>query len=192
MNTLTNSGMSMNDIAMVGRETNDRHDDQHKKICLIDDELMKFMSEGYLMGEECFGESSIQFADRLMEFVSDEYIDCICYLKLARMAKTPRSRKLFKSIAVNEMQHSKQFAAAYFLITGKRYFPTKKTIGPAEVPSLYIQALRQSYLKESRDAVKYHLFARQCNDNCLKRMTEAASLDEKRHAQNILELIQNI
>jgi rubrerythrin len=159
---------------------------------LLDEETRQFMSEGYIMGSDCFGNSSNQYADRLMEFINDEYSDHLYYLMLARRSPTAYARRLFNGIAADELRHSKRYAAAYFLITGKRYFPTRNSIEPVVVPPSYIQALRQRYLAESRDAVKYRMFAQQTRDRCLTRIALATSEDEKRHAQNIMELIQSM
>ena len=99
---------------------------------------------------------------------------------------------MFREIAEDELRHSKRYAAAYFLITGKRYFPTRTSIEPVVLPASYLQALRDRYLAESRDAVKYRLFAQQSGDRCLKKIALDTSEDEKKHAQAIMELIQGM
>lgn len=157
---------------------------------MMDEEMRNFMAEGYIMGADCFGVNSRRYADRLMEFINDEYADSIYYSILAQRAPDNRARRIFRNFSADELRHAKRFAATYFLITGKRYFPTKTTIEPVKVPPVYEQALRQRYLSESRDAVKYQMFARQISDRCLKRIAVSTSIDEKKHAQTILELIQ--
>jgi rubrerythrin len=127
-----------------------------------------------------------------MEFINDEFSDHLYYMILSRKSPTPNSKMLFKNIAADELRHAKRYAAAYFLITGKRYFPTSDSIEPVVVPPSYIQALRQRYLAESRDAVKYRMFAQQANDRCLKKIALATSEDEKQHARSIMELIQSM
>lgn len=158
----------------------------------MDEETRQFMADGYIMGSDCFGNGSKQYADRLMEFINDEFSDHLYYTILSGRSKTAYARRLFKEIAADELRHSKRYAAAYFLITGKRYFPNRNSIEPVVVPQSYIQALRERYLAESRDAVKYRMFAQQIRDRCLKKIALATSEDEKRHAQNIMELIQTM
>lgn len=179
-----NTGMNN---AAEGMDVTQMPDDR-----MMDEEMRNFMAEGYIMGADCFGVNSRRYADRLMEFINDEYSDSIYYSILARRAPNNRARRLFRSFSDDELRHAKRFAAAYFLITGKRYFPTRSSIEPVKVPPVYEQALRQRYLSESRDAVKYQMFARQTNDRCLKRIAVSTSIDEKNHAQSILELIQEI
>jgi rubrerythrin len=158
----------------------------------MDDDMRQFMAEGYIMGRSCFGSGSKQYADSLMEFINDEYSDHIYYQILSRRSPTANSRRIFKQMSDDELRHSKRFSAVYFLITGKRYFPTRSTLEPVIVPPVYIDALRQRYIAESRDAVKYRMFAQQVNDRCLQRIAMSTSDDEKRHAQEIMELIQSL
>lgn len=159
---------------------------------MLDDETRQYLAEGYIMGRDCFGADSKQYADTLMEYVSDEYSDYLYYQTLARRAPTNSARRLFRAISEDEQRHAKRFAAAYFLITGKRYFPTRTTLEPVQVPSSYIQALRQRYLAESRDAMKYRTFAQNSRDRCLQIMALQTADDEKRHAQEIMQLIQSL
>lgn len=182
---------SLNDIAMMGRN-DDPAEMRMPDESQLDDEIRDFMAEGYIMGADCFGFRAKVYADRLMEFVKDEYRDYLYYTTLSRRAATASSKRLFRSLAADELRHSKRFAAAYFLITGKRYTPTPTSVEPVVVPAAFIQALRERYLAESRDAVKYRMFARQTNDRCLKRIALSTSDDERRHAQDILGLIQEM
>jgi rubrerythrin len=187
-----NDGKTIDVTSLTGTNSGSMGDPQLPDQSDLNQELRDFLSEGYIMSVDCFGSNSTQYADRLMEFINDEYSDHLYYQTLSRRSTTSGARKLFKSISADELSHSKRFAAAYFLITGKRYFPTRTSIEPVVVPPSYIQALRDRYLAESRDAVKYHVFAQQTSDRCLNRITEATSNDEKRHAQDILELIQRM
>lgn len=158
----------------------------------LDDATRDFMAQGYILGSDCFGKSAKQYADQLMEFIHDEYSDFLYYLQLSKKSSTASSKRLFKEISGDELRHAKRYAAAYFLITGKRYFPTRTSIEPVVVPASYLQALRDRYLAESRDAVKYRMFAQQVSDRCLKKIALDTSDDEKRHAQAIMELIQGM
>ena len=154
-----------------------------------DDELQLFMEQGYLMGPNCFSRESQAYAGRLMEYINDEYRDHLTYTTLTRRAPTSAARNIFRNLAADELRHARQFASAYFLITGKRYFPDRRTVTAPPMPP-YSQALRERYIAESRDAVKYRQFARETADRCLRRMAIDTSNDELHHAQQILSLIQ--
>jgi rubrerythrin len=155
-------------------------------------EMQQFMEQGYLMGPNCFGSDSQRYESQLKEYINDEFRDNMYYMILSRRAPTNNARRIFRTIAADEMKHARRWAAAYFLITGKRYFPTRATVEPVTVPSNYNMALRDRYMAESRDAVKYRQFAASTSDRCLKRMATDTSDDERQHAQDILALIQNM
>lgn len=157
-----------------------------------DAELRRFMDEGYLMGPGCFDKDSQTYAKQLMEYINDEFHDHIYYVTLARRAPTQTARRIFHEMAEDELRHARQWAAAYFLITGKRYFPTRNTIGPVNVPSNYSDALRERYMEEGRSALEYRRFASSVSDRCLRRMALETSDDERRHAQEIMRLIQHM
>lgn len=158
----------------------------------VSPEMQEFLAEGYLMGPNCFGSESVKYADQLVTYINSEYHDYLYYTALARRAPNARGRALFKSIAADEMKHARKWASAYFLITGKRYFPTRRTMGSISVNPDFNTALRERYMEESKDALKYRMFAQTSTDRCLTRMALEASDDERQHAQDILALIQSM
>lgn len=140
----------------------------------------------------CYGKSSEKYLQQLLEFINDEYRDYLYYNVLARKAPSGNARRVFRNIARDELAHARKFAAAYFLISGKRYMPTQATVEPVNVPSTYNQALRDRYLAEISDARKYRDFANAVDDSCLKALALRISEDEQQHAQLILEIIQTM
>jgi rubrerythrin len=155
-------------------------------------EMQQFMEQNYLMGPNCFGSDSQKYSTQIMQYINDEYHDYLYYTILSRRAPTANGRRIFRNIAAAEMKHARLWASAYFLIIGKRYFPTRSMVGPVKVPTNYSQALRERYMSESADALKYRQFAAGTTDHCLKRMATDISDDERQHAQDILGLIQNL
>jgi rubrerythrin len=155
-------------------------------------EMQEFMAQGYLMGPNCFGKDAQNYTNQIMAYINDEYRDSLYYSTLTRRSTAGNARRIFRNIASDEMKHAHRWAAAYFLVTGKRYFPTRGTVEPVIVPPNYNTALRDRYIAESRDAVKYRQFADATSDRCLKRMAIDTSDDERQHAQEILSIIQNM
>jgi len=158
----------------------------------MNEDMKNFLAEGYLMGPDCFGTASQIYAQQLMEYINDEYRDYLYYTILSKRSISANARRIFRNIAADELKHSRRFASAYFLITGKRYLPTRSTVNPIIVPASYNQALRDRYIAESKDAVKYRQFASSTTDRCLKRMAMDTSNDERSHAHEILALIQGM
>lgn len=140
---------------------------------------------------DCYGKSSEIYLNQLTEFINDEYGDYLFYTAMANKAPTQNARRIFRSMARTELSHSKNFGAAYFLISGKRYTPARAQAGSVQIPA-YDQALRQRFMAETRDAAKYMAFANSTNDRCLKKLAMDTSADERQHAQHILELIQTM
>ncbi len=133
----------------------------------------------------------MQYADTLKEFIMAELLDSRYYTILSQKAPNKETTRIFKNMANDEYKHAKRFAAAYFLITGKTYFPSYNELPPVIVPS-YKEALRDRYMAQSKDAIKYPLFAAQTTDPCLKHMAIKTGNDEEKHAEIIYELIENL
>lgn len=139
----------------------------------------------------CFGEGSMQYADTLKEYIRDELSDSRYYSILSQKAPNKEASRIFKNMANDEYKHAKRFATAYFLITGKIYFPSYNELPLVIVPP-YREALRERYFAQSKDAVKYPKFAAQTNDPCLKKLAINTGKDEEKHAENIYELIEDL
>lgn len=138
----------------------------------------------------CYGPDAMRYADTLKDFINDEYHDCMYYSALARRAPTACAQRVFRMIANDEKCHARKLAAAYFLITGKQYMPTRCTVDPVNIPCSYAQALRDRYIAEMQGAAEYRQFAAQVTDPCLKQLALDLAQDESQHAQLILEQIQ--
>lgn len=139
----------------------------------------------------CYGEESMPYADTIKEFIRDELLDSRYYSILATKSPTKEAAKIFGKMSADELRHARRFSAAYYLITGKTYFPTYNELPPVIVPA-YKVALRERYKAESRDSVKYPDFAAMVNDPCLKRLANNTGKDEEKHAEEIYTLIENI
>lgn len=142
---------------------------------------------------ECFGSSSQQYADCLLEFIYDEYVGCQSYCALANRVPSSYARRVFRCLAESERRHSNRFVTAYFLITGKRFCPARNDFdATVSTSQSYCETLRQLYFEESCDAAKYRTFAGKVTDPCLKKLALELAEDEKRHAQQIMDLIRRI
>lgn len=142
---------------------------------------------------ECFGSSSLQYADCLLGFIYDEHVDCQSYCALAYRAPNSCARRVFRCLAECEKRHSNRFVTAYFLITGKRFCPARNDFDvTVSTSQSYCEMLRQLYFEESCDAAKYQAFASKVTDPCLRDLALEIAEDEKRHAQQIMSLIRKI
>lgn len=131
-------------------------------------------------------------ADRMMEYINDEYRDYLYYNELSKRARKATEKRMFKLIAAEELLHARHFAAAYFIITGKRFFPSRSSVEKVELPESYIQALRERYIEERKTEEKYRAFSGETNDGSISKMAYEAGEDEHSHAEQILGVIKNI
>jgi rubrerythrin len=140
----------------------------------------------------CYGKQTEKYAPQIKEFIVDEYRDSLYYNILSQKSPSQSTKRIFSNISKDELRHSKKWGAAYFLITGERYIPMRAHIQPIVVPSSYSQALRERYIAESSDVIKYRNFAASVNDLCLKKLATDISEDEQQHANLILDIIQGM
>ncbi len=111
------------------------------------------------------GEAMDPDSRRLQSLTLDCLTDAAAYRDLAR--RTRRSVSGLQALAQRKTHQAKRLSAAYFLLTGVRYWP-RETI-PVEPPEPFFPALRQRFLTEGR--------RRQDLDR-LARETEAPDLQE--------------
>jgi len=140
----------------------------------------------------CYGKQSERYAPQIKEFIIHEYRDSLYYNILSRKSPTQNAKRIFSNNSRDELRHSKKWGTAYFLITGERYIPMRANIKPIVVPPSYSQALREAYIAESSDVIKYRNFAASVNDPCLKKLAIDSSDDEQQHANLILKIMHGM
>jgi rubrerythrin len=141
----------------------------------------------------CYGKQSEKYAPQIKQFINSEYRDYLYYNILSQKSPKASAKRILSNISADEFRHSKKWGTAYFLITGERYIPSRANIEPVVVPTSYAQALRQRYLDETSDVLKYKNFAASVyNDQCLKKLATDISDDELQHANLILDIMHSM
>jgi len=138
----------------------------------------------------CFGPETAKVGDVLKEYIKDEIEDAQYYRILAFRAKSRREREIFAAASKDETRHAKKLSTAYFIATGKRYWP-KSDLPDLRVPPLRL-ALRERFAEERAAAAKYEAAAKKTADRCLKEMLEDISLDERRHASEMIKMLEDM
>jgi rubrerythrin len=150
-------------------------------------------TQRHIMPEtHCYGKESEKYAPQIKQFINSEYRDSLYYNILSQKSQKVSAKRVFSNISRDELRHSKKWDTAYFLITGERYIPSRANIEPVVVPTSYSQALRQRYIDESSDVLKYRNFAASVDDRCLKKLATDISDDELQHANLILDIMQSM
>lgn len=144
-----------------------------------------FPSAGFV---PCLGAGALECIDVLQELIRDEVQDWRYYQALARKVGGSAAR-VFADLSADEKHHAKRLAAAYFLISGIRFWPEqnkKINIGS------YLQALRERFIGEQNGVAAYLTAAASCTDPCLRRLYLENAEDEADHACQIRSLVEQL
>jgi rubrerythrin len=134
----------------------------------------------------CYQNPTPEVLKTLQTLITDELRDSRYYEALSKRVRDPKTSRMFMQFSRDELRHARRFSAAYYIMTKTPYFPQMET--PIIPP--YREALRERYLAESRDVIKYGRLAAETDDPCLKQLYMQARDDEAMHAREIFELLQ--
>ena len=133
------------------------------------------------------GEGTLDMAPLLQEMIRHELADMRGYQALAKRTGGTQAR-VFQAMAQEEKTHAKRLSAAYFLISGVRYWPEG---GKAVPPTSYLGALRQRFGEEQAGMAAYLAGAEATTDPCLRQLFLELAREEWEHACKIRGLVEN-
>lgn len=114
-------------------------------------------------------EAGRESARQLQELVRTMLADASVYRDLAR--RTRRSVAAINGLAGQKAAQARRLGAAYFLLTGVRYWPIAVT--PVNPPEGFFPALRERFLAEGRLAGELNALAAQAADPDLRALYQA-------------------
>ena len=132
------------------------------------------------------GENCLDCVPMLQEMIRHELADWREYQALARRAGGPAAKSL-QALANDEKRHAKRLSAAYFLISGVRYWPEGERAAP---PVSYLGALRRRFGEEQAGMASYLAGAEATSDPCLRQLFLEHARDEWDHACRIRSLVE--
>lgn len=135
----------------------------------------------------CLGPASAVHGAQLQEFIAHELMDFRTYTALSRRC-TGQAARTLSTIAADERRHAKRLSAAYFLISGVRYFPADRAL--AKLESDYLSTLRSRFLEEQRGEQAYLAAAASTADPCLQELYTELAGDENSHAWLLRGIIE--
>lgn len=112
----------------------------------------------------CLGSSSAGHADQLQEDILAELESWQLYRHLARRVTGSVARAL-SSLASDKHRAARRLAAAYFLISGVRYWPTDRLAVPRA--SSWLGALRRRFAAEQQMENRFRVQSLDTEDACL-------------------------
>ena len=124
----------------------------------------------------------------LQAFIADELSDWRTYQTLARRIPGGNGRALM-GVAADERRHAGRLSAAYFLLSGVKFWP------PAE-PELtkegWMAILRRRYWAERKGAEAYRTAAGRTGDSVLRELYLELAGDEEAHAGVIRGILERM
>lgn len=124
----------------------------------------------------------------LQAFIADELSDWRTYQTLARRIPGGNGRALM-GVAADERRHAGRLSAAYFLLSGVKFWP------PAELELTkegWMALLRRRYWAERKGAEAYRTAAGYTGDSALRELYLELAGDEEAHAGVIRGILERM
>lgn len=142
---------------------------------------------GAAMNPCCMGSAASEMLDVIAGYIEAALSERRYLLALARQAPS-WARQTLRDIAADLQSHTRQLAAAYYLITGQRCRPG------AAAERIYVgrwcPALRERYHAAACSGFNYARSADDTTDPCLARLFKSLSEDAYGHAEELMGLLE--
>ena len=125
------------------------------------------------------GPGSLDSAPVLQTLLRRELADAREYQQLSRRASGPPARML-AALSGEKKHRAKRLAAAYFLISGVRYWPVEQAVVSLDLPLAAL--LRRRFWEEQEGEAAYRAAAAATADPCLQELYIELAEDENSHA----------
>lgn len=124
----------------------------------------------------------------LQAFIADELSDWRTYQTLARRIPGGNGRALM-GVAADERRHAGRLSAAYFLLSGVKFWPPAEPELPREG---WMAILRRRYWAERKGAEAYRTAAGRTGDSTLRELYLELAGDEEAHAGVIRGILERL
>ena len=135
----------------------------------------------------CMKGGTADMVSLLAACIDGEVADRCAYLHYARCAPH-YARRCLQQLAADEERHARRLLSVYYLTTGQCHRPAIPTC-PCDVPA-WCPLLRQLYHRENCGAERYEQGAAGMTDACLQEIFAELAAEERRHARQILQLLE--
>lgn len=136
----------------------------------------------------CLGSGSAGHGDQLQEDIMAELESWQLYRHLARRVTGSAARTL-SALASEKHRQARRLAAAYFLISGVRYWPTDRLAAPRM--STWLGTLRRRFAVEQQMESRYRTAALDTADPCLADLYQELANGCAAHAATLRGLLEN-
>lgn len=136
----------------------------------------------------CFGSASAPQGSQLQQYIREELEGWQLYRHLARRVNGPNARTL-AALASEKHRCARRLAAAHFLISGVRYWPTDRLETPRL--STWLGVLRERFSMEQRHEHRYRAAACETGDPCLAELYGDLARDSAAHAAVLRAVLES-
>ena len=136
----------------------------------------------------CLGPSSAVYGAQLQRQTVDA-LDCWqVYRQLARRAGGGICARTLTTLAAEKMKSARRLAAAYFLISGVRWWPADQ-LAPRPLPSFH-GMLRRGFLSEQQRAQAYDDAAGDTGDSALAQLYRELARQSREHSNTLRTILE--
>lgn len=136
----------------------------------------------------CLGSGSAGHGGQLQEDIMAELEGWQLYRHLARRV-TGRAARTLSTLASEKHRQARRLAAAYFLISGVRYWPTDRLDAPRV--STWLGTLRRRFAMEQQMESRYRAAALDTADPCLADLYSELAAGCAAHAEMLRALLES-
>lgn len=136
----------------------------------------------------CLGQASSRHSGQLQQQVMDALECWQMYRCLARRAGSGVCGRLLTNLASEKHKAARRLAAAYFLISGVRFWPMDRLTTPA-IPS-YLGTVRTGYQREQQREQAYRMAAADTDDTALAELYQELSDQSRDHGQTLRTILE--
>lgn len=136
----------------------------------------------------CLGRASSRHRSQLQRQVVDALECWQMYRCLARRAGGGSSARMLSSLAAEKHKAARRLAAAHFLISGVRFWPTDQLATPA-IPS-YLGMIRASHQREQQREQAYRMAAADTGDTALAELYQELAELSRDHSRTLRAILE--
>lgn len=134
------------------------------------------------------GPSSAAYGEQLQRQITDALESWQLYRYLARRSGGDGRGRMLSTMASEKHKAARRLAAAYFLISGVRFWPVDRLPAP-EIPS-YLGSVRRAYLAEQQREQAYLLAGDDTTDTALAELYQDLAGLSREHGEQLRAILE--
>lgn len=134
------------------------------------------------------GPGSAAYGEQLQRQIGDALASWQLYRHLARRSGGDGRGRMLSAMASEQHRAARRLAAAYFLISGVRFWPVDR-LGAPDIPS-YLGCIRRAYLAEQQREQAYALAGDDTADEALAQLYQELAQLSREHGERLRAILE--